>query len=446
MTNDPVTNTLLGGGLIAMIAAAWNQIKNFANRMAAVAVVTVHLQPEVRTIVCLFIKANFKFFYGGTFFIDSGEMRITGEPRRQHVPYLLSRESGFVWRRQANGRLLVLHVEGSASQIKALRPFDIQAFIIEALTWHKELINDKKRQSSCFYSEVVTGTADEDMWGGGGGGKNKPSSPRAGSVHASQTSAADDSPAPTIGTNFSTYNYMIDKPFMYRKEDLNSVTSPLEHLFYEPEVLSLIDDAKKWLGKMEWYRERGIPWRRGLLVYGPPGTGKSSLSVAMAQTLDIPLVVFRLSTMTDRDLTNAMSSSSAPRVILFEDFDTIWHGRVNQTEHKRLSFDCVLNVLSGVNATDGYYLIITTNDVSKLDPAIAGSAQIEGQSAISTRPGRIDKTIELNTATESCRLKILHHTLDGLSVDFDDLVAKSEGFSVAQTQELAVQTAFHHID
>ena len=34
-----------------------------------------------------------------------------------------------------------------------------------------------------------------------------------------------------------------------------------------------------------WYRERGIPYRRGYLLYGPPGCGKSSFISALAGEL-----------------------------------------------------------------------------------------------------------------------------------------------------------------
>jgi hypothetical protein len=36
----------------------------------------------------------------------------------------------------------------------------------------------------------------------------------------------------------------------------------------------LLNDAKGFLGRGEWYANMGIPYRRGYLLYGPPGCGK----------------------------------------------------------------------------------------------------------------------------------------------------------------------------
>lgn len=42
------------------------------------------------------------------------------------------------------------------------------------------------------------------------------------------------------------------------------------------------NDILEFLKSSKWYRERGIPYRRGYLLYGPPGTGKTSFITALA--------------------------------------------------------------------------------------------------------------------------------------------------------------------
>lgn len=40
----------------------------------------------------------------------------------------------------------------------------------------------------------------------------------------------------------------------------------------------LLDDVKEFVSEKLFYREKGVPFRRGWLLYGVPGSGKSSLS------------------------------------------------------------------------------------------------------------------------------------------------------------------------
>ena len=63
-----------------------------------------------------------------------------------------------------------------------------------------------------------------------------------------------------------------------------------------------------------------------------------------------------------------------------------------------LTFDCLLNCLDGVERSDGVFTIITTNDISKVDHALGQPRKLPDGAVefISTRPGRIDKAVELS--------------------------------------------------
>ena len=71
----------------------------------------------------------------------------------------------------------------------------------------------------------------------------------------------------------------------------------------------ILDDLGEWRGSKEWYRQRGIPYRRGYLLHGPPGSGKTSFIMALAGHLDCSLCMLSLSdeSLTDDRLALALS-------------------------------------------------------------------------------------------------------------------------------------------
>lgn len=58
---------------------------------------------------------------------------------------------------------------------------------------------------------------------------------------------------------------------------------------------ALLEDAKEFLSSETWYAERGIPFRRGYLLHGIPGGGKTSLVIAVASELSLPIYSLSLS-------------------------------------------------------------------------------------------------------------------------------------------------------
>jgi hypothetical protein len=207
--------------------------------------------------------------------------------------------------------------------------------------------------------------------------------------------------------------------------------SPLEDLIFPQRVKELIREIRLWRNNKPWYQERGIPWKRGWLCFGPPGTGKTALARAFAEELDMPLFVYNLAELGNFELMKAWSEMQAatPCVALIEDIDNVFHGREyvarsrfggafllsrpkkkdagkNTGEDERdgesgggglLSFDTLLNCLDGVERSEGVFTVITTNDVSKVDPALGQPRRLPDGTVefISTRPGRIDKAVEL---------------------------------------------------
>ncbi len=154
---------------------------------------------------------------------------------------------------------------------------------------------------------------------------------------------------------------------------------------------SLIGDVRAFLGRRDWYIERGIPYRRGFLLYGPPGTGKSSavLAIASALKMDIAILSLANSTLDDDELCQLLSNCPANSVVLIEDIDCVFVERTaTEDKQNKLTFSGLLNAIDGVAAGEGRILFATTNHIERLDPALI-------------RPGRIDRKEVIGNADRS---------------------------------------------
>lgn len=154
---------------------------------------------------------------------------------------------------------------------------------------------------------------------------------------------------------------------------------------------NLIGDVRAFLGRRDWYIERGIPYRRGFLLYGPPGTGKSSavLAIASALKMDIAILSLANSTLDDDELCQLLSNCPANSVVLIEDIDCVFVERTaTEDKQNKLTFSGLLNAIDGVAAGEGRILFATTNHIERLDPALI-------------RPGRIDRKEVIGNADRS---------------------------------------------
>jgi AAA+ superfamily predicted ATPase len=221
---------------------------------------------------------------------------------------------------------------------------------------------------------------------------------------------------------------------------MSSNGKALDNLFFPKEVKELIDIISLWVKSKDWYKEKNIPWKRGWLLYGPPGTGKTALVRAFAEDLNMPIYVFSLSQMSNNDLMNSWKNMqlNVPCIALIEDIDNVFHGRKNICQNNNgmfsrlltsddengqdnddstmkftpLTFDCLLNCIDGVDKSDGVFTIITTNDITKIDSAIGHPIEKEGkQMFVSSRPGRIDKAIELTYMQKENKIQLANKIL-----------------------------------
>ncbi|KEF60960.1 uncharacterized protein A1O9_02524 [Exophiala aquamarina CBS 119918] len=182
--------------------------------------------------------------------------------------------------------------------------------------------------------------------------------------------------------------------------------------------LSLIADVESFLKGRQWYKDRGMPWRRGYLFYGPPGTGKSTTVMALASHFTLPVFSLQFHpTLTDMGLLGMLRRVDDQNgIILLEDIDSSGiedrRGDCTQNEfasaipskppsqvvfkNTRVTLSGLLNALDGPSSPEGAIYIMTTNHANRLDPALI-------------RPGRIDYRLKFDLASqEQARSMFLH--------------------------------------
>ena len=236
----------------------------------------------------------------------------------------------------------------------------------------------------------------------------------------------------------------------YTQEEYQSIitfhdkkSTLLDKLYLNDEMVALKRKIESWFENKKWFLERGIQWKRGVLLHGVPGTGKTSFVVALAEYFGIPLYVFDLSTFTNEDLENKWEELkySTPCFVIFEDFDAIFDKRKHVESDsnmlsKPLSFDCVLNILDGAVKYDGIVTFITTNKIEKIDSALGGED--------CSRPGRIDYVCEMPNLNENGKKFIadsIIYGFDGADEIKDKLIRGSNISTPAQFKDLCINAA-----
>lgn len=144
----------------------------------------------------------------------------------------------------------------------------------------------------------------------------------------------------------------------------------------------LLADLDRFLRNEARYNALGIPWHRGYLFHGLPGTGKTSAAKALAHEFAMDVHCLSLSDMTaDTDLLSMLGDVGARSMLVLEDIDVVHAAKSRDDESKRVSLSGLLNALDGFTTPHGLVTVMTTNDVSVLDPALI-------------RPGRADRRVE----------------------------------------------------
>lgn len=158
----------------------------------------------------------------------------------------------------------------------------------------------------------------------------------------------------------------------------------------------------------ELFESLGVSQPKGVLLYGPPGTGKTLLARAVAHHTDCTFIRVSGSELVQKYIGEGsrmvrelfvMAREHAPSIIFMDEVDSIGGTRSESgggggdSEVQRTMLE-LLNQLDGFEATNKIKIIMATNRIDILDPALL-------------RPGRIDRKVEFPNPGEDARLEIL---------------------------------------
>jgi mitochondrial chaperone BCS1 len=142
-------------------------------------------------------------------------------------------------------------------------------------------------------------------------------------------------------------------------------------------------DAETFLLSKRKYDKLGVPYRRGYLLHGPPGTGKTTLVQAISAEFRLPIYSLVINDRLDHDSVRDLLAKLEPRsILLFEDVDclSISRDRKDKADGQTgglLTLSDLLNAIDGIGAAENRIVIMTTNFVEKLDPALIRSGRID---------------------------------------------------------------------
>jgi 26S proteasome regulatory subunit T2 len=189
----------------------------------------------------------------------------------------------------------------------------------------------------------------------------------------------------------------------------------------------------------------GIIPPKGVILYGEPGTGKTLLAKAVAN--ETKATFFRIggSELVQKFLGDGpklvreifhSASLHTPSIIFMDEIDAIGTTRFDsfsggEREIQRTMLE-LLNQLDGFDPRDDVKIIMATNRIDSLDPALI-------------RPGRIDRKIEFPYPGEKTILEIFKIHTKKMKIDkkfkIENLLTERECFSGADIKAICTESA-----
>jgi AFG3 family protein len=212
------------------------------------------------------------------------------------------------------------------------------------------------------------------------------------------------------------------------------------------EIVEFVD----FLKNPEKYHKLGAKIPRGALLVGPPGTGKTLLAKAVAGEAGVPFFSMSGSEFVEmyvgvgasrvRDLFKKAKEKS-PSIIFIDEIDAVGKKRSQGNSHggndeRENTLNQLLVEMDGFGTDNTVIVLAATNRQDILDPALL-------------RPGRFDRTVEINLPDRKDREDILKIYLNKVKLNEEKTIAEyahristlTPGFSGAELSNLVNEAA-----
>ena len=211
----------------------------------------------------------------------------------------------------------------------------------------------------------------------------------------------------------------------------------------ETQIREIKEAVELPLTHPELYEEVGIKPPKGVILYGEPGTGKTLLAKAVAN--ETSATFFRV---VGSELVQKYSGEGpklvrelfrlaeehSPSIVFIDEIDAIGHKRVETSsggkrEVQRTMLE-LLNQLDGFDTSTEVKVILATNRIESLDPALI-------------RPGRIDRKIyfpfpDTNTKRRIFQIHTAKMTM-AENVDLEEFIMSKDELSGADIKAIATE-------
>jgi len=187
----------------------------------------------------------------------------------------------------------------------------------------------------------------------------------------------------------------------------------------EDQVREIKEAVELPLTNPELYEDIGIRAPKGVILYGVPGTGKTLLAKAVANQTSATFLRVVGSELIKKYLGEGpklvreifrVADEMAPSIIFIDEIDAIGSKRYDSSsggekEVQRTMLE-LLNQLDGFDSRTDVKVIMATNKIESLDPALI-------------RPGRIDRKIKFPSPDEKTKRKIFSIHTARMNLDED---------------------------